>query len=345
MSRAPTAPVLWCLLAAALFGASTPAAKVLLDGLGPFSLAGLLYLGAALGVLPFALRRPARRLVVDRRNGLLLTGAILFGGILGPLLLLSGLTLAPASSVALWLNLETPATVALGLLFFREHLDGRAWLAAGLVVGASVLVASPSGFGNAGAAVLILAACLAWGLDNNLTALIDGLTPAQSTLAKGLAAGAVNLGLGLFLEGTPGALPVVGLGLGVGALAYGASLVLYVSGAQQLGASRSQMIFATAPFWGLALAWTTLGEAITPVEALAGVMMVLALWLMHTERHAHEHTHAPQEHVHRHRHDDGHHDHVHPGLPAWLWHSHEHSHDDRLHSHPHTPDLHHRHDH
>ena len=155
--------------------------------MGPLTLAGLLYLGAAVGVLPFALRSRPSAGSIDRKNLLRLGGAVLFGGILGPVLLLSGLSLAPASSVVLWLSMETPATVLLGVAFFHEHADRRVWFAAALVVTASVMLASPSGFGTAGAAVLVLLACGCWGLDNNFTALIDEVDDDERSLALQLA--------------------------------------------------------------------------------------------------------------------------------------------------------------
>ncbi len=341
-----TAPALWCLVAAALFGASTPASKALLGPVGPLTLAGLLYLGAALAVLPAALGGRWRRTsAADRWR---LAGAVLFGGVLGPVLMLSGLRLAPASSVALWLNVETVATALLGAFVFREHVHARGWAAVALICGASVALASPSGFETGPAAVLVALACAAWGLDNNLTAVIDGFTPAQTTLVKGLVAGAFNVGLGLWLEGAPPGWSAVGGALGVGALGYGASLVLYVAGAQQLGATRSQMVFSTAPFWGVATAWLALGEPVLGVQVGAGCTMVLALWLVHTERHGHVHRlhrHEAVEHTHWHRHGDGHHDHSHERPPLLGWHAHPHTHAPVTHEHPHRPDLHHRHRH
>jgi drug/metabolite transporter (DMT)-like permease len=334
-----------CLAAAALFGASTPASKAILDSLGPFTLAGLLYLGAAIGMLPFALRGRSLIKQIDRRNLKLLAGAVVFGGIVGPVLLLTGLRIASASSVALWLNMETTATIILGFFLFKENMDARSWLAAALVVGASILLASPSGFGGLGASLLIVGACVAWGFDNNFTALIDGLTPSQSTVAKGVVAGSVNLVIGLSVEPAGATSVTVLAALGVGTLAYGASIALYIAGAQQLGATRSQMIFATAPFWGVALAWTALSEPVLLVQLIAGALMITAVWLMHSERHGHRHTHERQTHTHWHRHDDGHHDHEHPGLPRSTGHSHEHTHEPMTHEHPHKPDLHHRHKH
>lgn len=339
-------PVAWCLLAAALFGVSTPASKLLLTGqVGPVTLAGLLYLGAAVATLPFAFKggSPARRR--DATNLRRLTGAVVFGGILGPVALLVGLSLAPAASVSLWLNLETTATALLAWALFREHLDARGWVANGVVVVASVVLAAPAGFSLAPSAMLIVAAAACWGLDNNLTAIIDGYTPAQTTFVKGLVAGAVNLGLGLWWEGVVPGLGTVALALIVGGLAYGASIVLYIRGAQQLGATRSQMLFATAPFLGVLMSWVGLGEPVQALQIAAAVGMVIALGLLFSSRHEHEHAHAAITHTHAHRHDDEHHDHEHDGLPPEVWHTHEHAHGPVVHHHPHVPDLHHRHRH
>ena len=250
VSNQRTAAIFWCLTAAALFGASTPASKALLPGIGPLALAGLLYLGAALAVLPFSFRGGSPRLMRMPRNLLMLLGAVVFGGGLGPVLLLLGLSLAPAASVSLWLNLETVATAILAWALFREHLDGKTWTAAILVVAAGVLLAAPSGFEFGWGAILVAAACLCWGLDNNLTALVDGFTPAQTTLAKGIVAGGANLILAFIIEGVHAGPGQWAPALGVGALSYGASIVLYIQGAQHLGATRSQILFSTSPFIG-----------------------------------------------------------------------------------------------
>lgn len=343
-ASAERAPLLWCLLAAALFGASTPAAKLLTNAMGPFLLSGILYLGAAVAVCPWVLAA-AHRPGGDRKNQLRLAGAVVFGGVLGPVCLLTGLGAANAGSVSLWLNLETVATAVLGRLFFKEHLALRTWTAVALVVCASAVLGS--GTPQAGSAVgWVALACLAWGLDNNLTALIDAYSPAQITFAKGVVAGAVNLGLGLWFE--PSALTAwtVGMGLAVGALGYGASLLLYVAGAQHLGATRSQLVFSSAPLWGLVLAWVALGEPVLAAQLAAAPLMGVALWLWHREHHAHPHVHAPVTHRHWHRHDDDHHGHDHdPAVPAGSWHSHEHRHEAIEHAHDHRPDLHHRHTH
>jgi drug/metabolite transporter (DMT)-like permease len=276
---------------------------------------------------------------------MMLLGAILFGGVLGPVLLLWGLQQAPAASVALWLNLETVATALLAWAFFHEHLDGRTWLAVLLAVSAGVILASPSSFELAPAAGLVGLACICWGLDNNLTALVDGFTPAQSTLAKGLCAGTVNMGLAFALEPVELSASTAGAALLVGALGYGISIVLYIQGAQHLGATRSQVLFSSAPFLGGLLAWTFLGEEVQTAQLLAIAVLFPALWLLLTANHEHAHQHQLQTHTHSHRHDDDHHEHVHPGEVDSSRHTHEHSHGANSHAHSHAPDLHHRHEH
>jgi len=337
------APLLRCLLAAALFGASTPASKALLGGAGPVTAAGLLYLGGALSVAPFALRGGFPR--PDRANRRRLLAAVVFGGGVGPILYLLGLRAAPAASVSLWLNMEAVATAILAWGFFRENLDRRAFAAAGVMLLGGALLAAPGGAGNAGAAALVSLACLCWALDNVATSLVDGFTPAQTTFAKGLVAGSVNLGLGLLIEpARPGAGILLGALL-VGALGYGASILLYVAAAQELGATRSQMLFSLAPFAGVLLAWTAGGEKVLPLQLAAAASMGFGLFLLLGERHCHEHRHERITHTHAHRHDDGHHDHDHPGLPRHVRHVHEHTHEPLVHTHRHWPDLHHRHRH
>ncbi len=339
-------PIWWCLIAAALFGVSTPAAKALLGDVSALSLAGLLYLGAALFTAPFAFRGGSRSARRHPANLLRLLSAVVFGGVLGPVLMLLALSSARASDVALWLNLETVTTAVLGVSLFREPLGRRGWLSVGLVTAGSVLLAWRGGGTFAFEGALAALACLAWGVDNHLTARIDGFTPAQSTCVKGLVAGLVNIGLGFVVVTETGlARDVILLALLLGALSYGASLVLYVSAAQQLGATRSQMVFASAPFFGAALAWTAGGERVLPLQLVAAALMVLGLVLTARERHGHAHTHEERTHTHWHRHDDLHHDHAHERLPWLGWHAHEHHHAAMQHSHGHRPDLHHRHEH
>jgi drug/metabolite transporter (DMT)-like permease len=335
------------LLSALLFGAATPLGKVLLQAFSPFQLAGVLYIGAALGVSPFVFRQIPNPKVwhSDRKNMLRLSLAILCGGIIAPLFLLKGLITAASASVSLWLPLEMVATAILGVLLFHDHLGPKGWAGMIGVIAASILlgIAEPSAGVKSGC--FILAACLCWGIDNNLTALIDNISPAQSTFWKGLIAGLVNLTIGLMLQPYQATILITLCALITGALCYGASIMFYIASAQNIGASRAQMFFASNPFFGLAMAAFFLDEPISMMQWLAAFIVLLSLIIVLFSRHFHPHIHPSFEHEHGHPHDDEHHNHRHDSDIKGLIHSHKHTHSRLEHSHPHWPDLHHRHRH
>lgn len=339
----PRRGVLRCLAAAVLFGASAPAASVLAGEMPALVLAGLLYLGAALAVVPFCARRPPRP--ADLRAGWrLLATAVLFGGALGPALLVAGLAQVQAATASLLLNLELVATVAVAAWLFKEHLGRRLVAAAGLVTLAGGLLVLQPGLGLRPGALLIVGACACWGVDNGVTARIDQLSPQHVTLAKGLVAGTCNLALGLVLAGAWGvSVRDLVAALVIGAFGYGLSITLWVTGARELGAARGQVIFAAAPFIGAVISWVALGDAVTFGELLAIPLAVAGVALSLRTSHEHDHRHAVVEHEHEHTDGDGHHEHVHDGFTGR--HSHRHEHRELVHSHPHVPDLHHGHPH
>ena len=340
------------LLSAALFGASTPFATLLLGaGLSPWLLAGLLYLGSGVGLAALELSRRARggpRAEAPLRRGDLpwLSLVVLSGGVAGPVLLLVGLATTPAAAASLLLNLEGLATMAIAWLMFREHVDRRLLLgAAAILAGAFVLSWQGSADGIGWGALAIAGACLAWGIDNNLTRKLSAADPVEIALIKGVTAGAVNLSLAI---GAGAAMPSAGTAGGaalIGFFGYGVSLVLFVFALRHLGAARTGAYFSTAPFVGAALAVAMLGEAVTWQLAVAGALMAVGVALHLAERHEHEHLHQVLDHEHRHVHD-AHHRHSHlPNDPAGEPHTHPHRHRPLVHKHPHYPDLHHRHTH
>lgn len=327
--------------AAVLFGATTPIAKLLLREVPPLTLAGLLYLGAACTALPAATvgaSQPPRRGDMAK-----VAGAVLAGGVIAPALLLSGLRDTPASTASLLLNLELVATAVLARLVFKEHVGRRAATGLAALAAAGVLLTGLGG-GMRSAAVLIVGACVAWALDNNLTATSASVSPAHITLAKGAVAGATNLTLGLVIERPALHVLVVVGAMAVGAIGYGLSIILWVSSARQLGAARSQGVFATAPFVGMVLGWVLTGESVQSVQLAAMAVMAAGVVAVVTSSHEHSHRHLAEVHTHRHRHDDGHHDHTHATPPSG-WHTHEHVHPELVHSHTHFPDESHRHAH
>lgn len=338
--------ILLALLSAALFGAATPLSKALLASFSPFQLAGLLYLGAAVGASTMAFKKgQAQPWRMDNKNKIRLSGAVLCGGVMAPLFLLLGLKAASAASVSLWLPLELVATAVLGRVLFRDHLGKFGWLGMLGVVAASVLLSLGEGIAGLKAGSLILAACVCWGFDNNFTALIDGITPAQSTFWKGLVAGVINLGVGLLTQEFGGTMATTIGALGVGVFSYGASIVLYITAAQNIGAARGQMFFASSPFFGVLLSALWLGEEVSAVQMVSIVTLAGSLVLVFRDRHEHSHAHEGLEHDHSHRHDDRHHEHEHPDGYLGNRHTHRHRHVATIHAHPHWPDLHHRHDH
>ncbi len=340
---ASMSPVVLVLLAAALFGASAPASKALLAGIPPVQLAGLLYLGAALGVSPWSFRARVARL--NSANTFRLAAAVLFGGVLGPVFLLLALQRARAGSVSLLLNFEIVATALVGVVFFREQLGRVGWLGVAAILSGGVLISSERTAPDLVAVALAVAACVCWGIDNNVTALIDGLTPTATTFWKGLVAGSTNLLIGFALAPPVASTISIASALLVGVFSYGASIALYITAAQQVGATRSQAAFATAPFLGAALSFVAFGDPIGASEIVAGGLFACGVVLSFLDRHAHLHVHEERVHLHSHRHDDGHHDHEHAGLEPGTRHTHEHRHAQVAHSHRHLPDLHHRHRH
>jgi drug/metabolite transporter (DMT)-like permease len=337
-------------LASALaFGASTPLSKILLDSIDPQLLAGLLYLGAGIGLGGVHLARSVLDLPAQeaplRKNDLPWLGAmILFGGIIGPLLLMNGLFRTEAASGALLLNLESLATMGIAWLVFRENVDRYLLLGAFVIVtGAVVLSWEGQGVHLNGGSGLIAGACLAWGIDNNLTRKLSAADPVIIAMLKGLVAGTVNTGLALWWGATLPSVGILGAAAVVGFIGIGVSLVLFVLALRHLGAARTGAYFSLAPFLGALLAISFLGEHLTLKLSVAGALMGFGLWLHLTERHQHEHQHEGLEHEHSHTHDD-HHQHTHDE-PATEPHSHWHRHAPLYHSHPHYPDLHHRHQH
>ena len=344
--------IVYALASAALFGASTPLAKLLLSDAAPLMVAGLLYLGSGLGLAAWLGLRSLSTHAKDaspigRSQWPWLAGAIAAGGVAGPALLMFGLARTDGSAASLLLNLEAVLTAAIAWLVFRENVDRRIFLGMAAIVAGGVLLSwdqTPRAGGMAGP-LLVAAACLAWAIDNNLTRKVSGGDASTIACLKGVIAGSVNLGLAL---AAGAALPAAGTLLAAAALGfagYGVSLVLFVVALRGLGTARTGAYFSVAPFFGAALAFAVLVETPSAAFWTAAAMMALGVWLHISERHEHEHAHEPMEHTHEHAHD-AHHRHEHD----FPWdgrepHVHPHRHERLVHSHPHYPDLHHRHHH
>ena len=336
------------LAGAALFGLSAPITSRLLTGSGTLVIAGLLYAGAAIALSAVrASRGPSAGEAPIQRGDWPLLGAVtFFGGVVGPILLVVGLRRSAPDAASLLLNLEAPATMVLGVWLFREYLGRRGLAAASLVVaGAVILTVGPSpAHPDPLGALAIAGACLAWGLDNNLSQRLSARDPIRIAQLKSLGACVPVLILAGLLREPVGPAADVAAVLVVGAAGYGLSITLDLYALRFLGAAHEAAVFATAPFVGAAFAIVALGAPLTASVLVAAAIMATGVALLLTAHHRHVHTHEPLDHDHRHTHDDGHHLHHH--TPAVVGaHAHAHTHRPINHAHPHLPDAHHRHPH
>ncbi len=345
--------VVYALLAAALFGASTPFAKTLLGQVAPVTMAGLLYLGSGIGLLgcylarAFFQRREESQLASLSNADLpWLAGAILTGGVCGPVLLMLGLRNMPASSASLLLNMEGVLTALLAWFVFRENFDRRILIGMLLIVAAGALLSwdYTSDVGASWGAAAILGACLCWAVDNNLTRKVAGSDALQIATIKGLVAGSVNMAIALSM-GQPLPEPLAILGAGaIGFFGYGLSIVLFVLVLRHVGTARTGAYFSAAPFVGAAIALMMPGDSPGLLFWTAAALMAGGIYMHLTESHCHEHAHQALEHVHSHSHDL-HHQHDHAAGAGPEPHVHAHQHTWHRHSHPHFPDIHHQHEH
>jgi drug/metabolite transporter (DMT)-like permease len=344
------AGVVAALASAVLFGVTTPIAKELLSGTQPLLIAGLLYLGSGIGV-------SALRLIQDR--GWSATGlkagdwpwlalTTLVGGIIAPALLMLGLAGADAADASLLLNLEVVFTAVLAWLVFKEPANSRVVLGLVAILAGGLLLVWPARFAterSLPALSFIVAACLCWALDNNLTRKVSASDARVLAAIKGLVAGVTNTALAFLLGAALPSLPHVLATLVLGFLGYGLSLVLFIVTLRQFGAARAGAYFATAPFIGAAAAMLLYGQSGDVAFWVAAAWMGVGVWLHVTEDHVHEHVHRPLSHSHPHVHDE-HHRHEHASdSDGDEPHTHEHAHGWLHHRHAHFPDIHHRHGH
>jgi drug/metabolite transporter (DMT)-like permease len=338
------------LLSALLFGATTPIAKLLLDGAGPLTIAGLLYLGGGAGVA-------LSRIIQDRGWSPTLLSetdwgwlaiAIVCGGGIAPVLLMMGLTRTDAASASLLLNLEAILTAVLAWFVFHEATSRRIVIGFIAIAAGGLLLSwhtRLTGIQPSLGPLCIAGACLFWAIDNNVTRKISGADPRVIAAVKGLVAGATNTALAAALAARMPALRYLAATLTLGFLGYGISLVLFILALRQLGTARTSAYFSIAPFIGTAIAIALYGQPASNTFWIAALLMIVGVWLHVTEHHEHEHVHEAMTHAHSHVHDE-HHQHSHgEGWDGAEPHTHEHHHEPQRHSHPHFPDIHHQHPH
>lgn len=352
MNRSHIPSVIQTLIAALLFGASAPLAKLFLGEVEPILLAAFLYLGSGIGLAGIKFFQRIGRQGLDseakirKSDYMWLTGAIVAGGIAAPITLLFSLKNTPAATASLLLSFEGVATTLIAFFVFKEAISRRAWWAIALITLASVFLSVnlDAEWGISLGALGIIVACILWGIDNNFTRNISAKDPLTIVTIKGLGAGSFSFGMGMILENKLPAWEVVVGALVLGSLSYGASIVLFIHAMRGIGAARTSALFSSAPLAGTILSLLLYREFPGWMFFIAIPLMVVGTLFLVSEEHEHEHFHEMTIHEHAHVHDDGHHEHVHEGDYSRK-HSHIHKHDPLVHTHHHMPDLHHRHTH
>jgi drug/metabolite transporter (DMT)-like permease len=344
--------IIQALIAALLFGASAPLAKLLLGEIEPVPLAAFLYLGSGLGLLCMKIyqrvspRATAREAQVKKSDLIWLAGAVFAGGVAAPIILLFSLKNTPAATASLLLNFEGAATTVIAAVAFKESISRRAWWAIALITlsGIFLSININAGWGLSLGTFGIIAACFLWGMDNNFTRNISAKDPLTIVMIKGVGAGLFSLAIALILGFKFPALRVILVAMLLGSLSYGASIVLFILAMRGLGAARTSMVFGSAPLAGMLLSFLLFREFPNWMFFLALPLMVIGTLLLVNEQHQHTHVHESSVHEHSHTHADVHHEHGHAGQVAQA-HTHLHKHDQLIHTHDHMPDLHHRHTH
>ena len=338
------------ILAAALYGISAPASKILLDYINPLFMAALLYIGAGLGMWIYnALNKlkSKQKIEADLSKGEMpYIIAMIFLDILAPILLLLGLQRTTAGTASLLNNFEIVATSMIALIVFKEAIDKRQWIAMVLIILASAILtlSANDNFSLSVGSIFILLACLCWGIENNCTRQLSLKDPVQIVIIKGFGSGIGALIVCALWGEFNASIFYILCALVLGFVAYGLSILFYIFAQRSLGAARTSIYYSIAPFIGVLLSWIFLKEKITISFLVALSIIVIATYFMVTERHSHKHLHVTLTHNHKHRHDDGHHNHSHTETID-VYHSHEHTHEVLEHSHSHYPDEHHRHEH
>ena len=342
--------ILLAVLAAVLFGICSPVSKLLLTDLSPTFMAALLYLGAGVGMLLVQLTGKLRQRSHSEagmtRKELPFIIAMILLDIGAPIFLMLGLSMTAASTASLLNNFEIVATSAIAMVFFKEPLGKRMWLAI-LLITISCIILTVEDFSSlslSAGSVFVIAACLCWGIENNCTRMLSLKDPLQIVIVKGFGSGIGALLISVAVGGSSGNLIYILLALLLGFVSYGLSIFFYIAAQRELGAARTSIYYAAAPFIGVLISWIVLRDAITGSFLTALAIMLTGTYFAISEKHTHRHIHVPETHEHRHRHDDGHHNHPHDEALTGE-HSHEHTHEATTHTHRHMPELHHQHKH
>nr|WP_051571917.1 DMT family transporter [Ruminiclostridium cellobioparum] len=342
--------IFMAILAAALFGISSPVSKLLLAEIPSTLMASLLYLGAGIGMLTInIIKRLGKNERVEarmtRKEMPYIIGMIVLD-IAAPVCLMLGLTMTTSANASLLNNFEIAATSLIALLIFKEAIGKRMWIAISLITLSSMILSVEDfhSISFSTGSIFVLLACICWGFENNCTRMLSLKDPLQIVIVKGFGSGMGSLVIALVLKQYSTDILYLFMALLLGFVAYGLSIYFYIIAQRELGAARTSAYYAVAPFIGVLLSVIIFSQQITTSFIIALVMMITGAYFAGAEHHKHMHIHQETTHEHRHNHSDDHHTHIHD-YKVESEHSHIHTHKRMEHIHRHTPDMHHTHSH
>ncbi len=326
--------ILYAVLAAVFYAINVPVSKVLLRGVGPVTMAALLYLGAGIGIGILSLinkkdREKSEQL--SRADLPFVTGMIVLD-IAAPIFLMLGISYGSSANASLLGNFEIVATTVIALFIFKEAVSSRLWAAIALITLSSILLSfeGTDSFRFSYGSLFVLAATVCWGFENNCTRNISSKNTYEIVILKGVFSGLGALVIALIRGETAPGMKHIALALLLGFVAYGLSIFLYVRAQNVLGAAKTSAYYAVAPFVGAFLSFVFLREQLSWMYGIALTVMIAGSALVAADTLAWHHVHAHQ-HVFTHTHDGSTHTHT-------VTHSHDHNHyvTDDKHGHHHT---------
>ena len=327
-------PILYALLAAVFYAVNVPASKVLLQRVGPTTMAALLYLGAGIGIgiLSFFNKKGSEKTERLTKKDLPFVIGMIVLDIAAPIFLMLGIRNGTSANASLLGNFEIVATTVIALFIFKEAVSKRLWTAIALITLSSVILSfdGSDSFRFSLGSLFVLLATVCWGFENNCTRKISSKSTYEIVVLKGVFSGLGSLMIAFIKRETIPEFQYIAAALLLGFVAYGLSIFLYVRAQNALGAAKTSAYYAVAPFVGTFLAFVFLHEKITLVYIVALIVMICgsALVVLDTLRKRHSHKH---QHTFTHTHDGSTHTHT-------VTHTHGHDHyvtDDR-HGHRHT---------
>ena len=325
--------IMFAFLAAVFYAINVPISKVLLQHVGPTTMAALLYLGAGIGIGMMSLFNKK-----DREKAESLTKAelpyivgMIVLDIAAPIFLMLGISYGSSANASLLGNFEIVATTVIALILFKEAVTKRLWVAIGLITLSSILLSfeGTDSFHFSYGSLLVIMATVCWGLENNCTRELSSKSTYQIVMLKGLCSGLGALVISLIKKESFPGFGYIAIALALGFVAYGLSIFMYVRAQNVLGAAKTSAYYAVNPLIGALLAFVFLSESISWMYVIALIVMVIGSALVvvdtfirqhdhehqhtfthshggsthtHTVRHSHVHKHYLTEEKHRHRH-------------------------------------------